>query len=303
MSGHVQREMRGHDGRTCASSKPHDFGRPHTHVLGNQASVIVARPHVPTKSGHAIAQIVGVHKRPYKCPYISTQLHVSPRISHEILVAQLTAGLPRFGQFWPQTMDIHDTATNSMGDHEFLDGHNVICVSTKSTRSLVVHTRPRNLVLNHIRPHVCMGTQKVANLVRPRYYMGAHKVSWMLTHEPGRSRSFWALTHKRGRPRRDILVRPPTTTHNSMHVHVTIRGHPEHVQPRPISASLGRPIMWPTSRILGHHNIADGAPRYCYGLPRYLLAVHVMLWATKRQHSWATTRYCGQPREFVVAHV
>ena len=250
MSGHVQRETCGHDGRTCASSKPHDFGLPHTHVLGNQASVIFARPHVPTKYGHTLAQIVGVHKHPYKRPYISTQLHVSPRIAHEILGAQLTAGLPRFGP-----------------PHLSTALHN-----SRPPSSTACYGHPRNFG-------------------QPSRYMGVHGKSWVLDSHT-RPRSLWAPMKYCG-PAHATCGQP---SHGSFGCPCTYRG-------RPITASLGRPNMWPTSRILGHHNIADGAPRYCYGLPRYLLAVHGMLWATKRQPSWSTTMYCGHPREFMGSHV
>lgn len=132
--------------------------------------------------------------------------------------------------------------------------------------------------------------------------------------------TFWATTTLLVEPH-DVALVPHvkdwTSTKFCGPTHTTY-GHPSHgsfgcphiYHGHPTTAILGRPIMWPTSRILGAHNITGGAPRYCIGRPRSIMDTQATAVLGSHEVLWTATRICGSSRMIVdtqyvivVAHV
>lgn len=66
--------------------------------------------------------------------------------------------------------------------------------------------------------------------------------------------------------------------------------------------SLGRPIMWPTSRILDVHNVMAGVSRHLRWTPTILFGRPRNVMDAQQMPSWMPTKFCGRPRDIVGAH-
>lgn len=65
---------------------------------------------------------------------------------------------------------------------------------------------------------------------------------------------------------------------------------------------FGRPIMWPTSRILDVHYVMDGVPRHLRWTPTKLFGRPRNVMDAQQMPSWMPTKFCGRPRDIVGAH-
>lgn len=171
--------------------------------------------------------------------------------------AQLRVGLPRFGQSWPQ-----------LGTHDFL------CVPTKFCTAITKFWVPTQSFARPRRASLCATTH-------------AHEVSCSATHTFGLARSFMGAHPCRVDVRSEALLGHP---HEDF-------ARPRCVIPgRPKTTSLGRPNMGPISRILGHHNIAAGAPRHRTPTPTLLAG------SPTKHYGRPTKCRLGYPRSFVEVH-
>lgn len=66
--------------------------------------------------------------------------------------------------------------------------------------------------------------------------------------------------------------------------------------------SLGRPIMWPTSRILDVHNVMAGVPRHLRWTPTKLFGRPRNVMDAQQMPSWTPMKFYGRPRELVDIH-
>lgn len=65
---------------------------------------------------------------------------------------------------------------------------------------------------------------------------------------------------------------------------------------------FGRPIMWPTSRILDGHYVMAGVPRHLRWTPTKLFGRPRNVMGAQQMPSWMPTKFCGRPRELVDIH-
>lgn len=204
---------------------------------------------------HSLTLILGVNAGPRRSTLAQSFMH-----------AQLQAGLPRFGQSWPQ-----------LGDHDFL------CAPTKFCTAITKFWVPTQSFARPRRASLCATTH-------------AHEVSCSATHTFELARSFMGAHPCRVDVRSEALLGHP---------------HENFARPccgsigRPKTTSLGLPNMGPISRILGHHNIAAGAPRHrtptptlLAGSPRNLMGAQQSAVLGTHEVLWKSTQFTCAPTTF-----
>lgn len=256
-----------HPERTWTSSRLHDNGRPHVCNMGDQDS-------------GSLGAHISVHAHPYMPtkfghPYTATHIHVSTNC-------------------WAPKRKVDSHVSGNVGQPRSFGCPSHYMGNHGKSLALDIHTRPRSL-WTAMQSSGC-----------PRSFVRSHAIVWTSSDNDSwtSTRYVWIPMTFCGYPRKSLGVHEIlwASTYDMWTAKPRLFGRPHIYHGHPKKTSLGRPIMWPTPRILGNHYVTGGAPRYCIGLPQYCLGDHEMLWTPNELPSWTSTRSYGRPRELVDIH-